>query len=92
MNFVFRVHAVQRMFERNITEDEVKKVITTGKIIAKYPDDQPFPSKLILGWIENRPLHVVVAENFSKNDIIVITVYEPTLEKWEEDFETRRKE
>lgn len=64
MNFVFRVHAVQRMFERKITEDEVKKVITTGKIIAKYPDDQPFPSKLILGWIEDRPFMLLLRKTF----------------------------
>ncbi|MEW5798429.1 MAG: DUF4258 domain-containing protein [Bacteroidota bacterium] len=91
MSFVFRVHAVQRMFERQITENEVKEVIQTGKIIARYPEDKPFPSKLVLGWIKNRPIHIVVAESVSTNDVIVITVYEPTLDKWEENFEARRK-
>jgi hypothetical protein len=79
------------MFERRISKEEVKEVITTGKIIESYPNDKPFPSKLILGWIRNRPLHVVVAEDFLLNDIIVITAYEPTMDKWEMNFEKRRE-
>jgi hypothetical protein len=34
---------------------------------------------------------VVAAENRSKQLVIVITAYEPTLDKWEPDRKTRRK-
>ena len=44
---VFRVHAIQRMFQRGISEEEVKQVIATGKAIETYTTDKPFPSRLI---------------------------------------------
>ena len=53
---VFRVHAIQKMFERSIRRDDVQEVIDNGEIIREYPDDTPFASRLILGWIQKRPL------------------------------------
>lgn len=47
---VFRIHAVKRMFQRNFTEKEVREVIESGEIIESYPDDTPYPSRLMLGW------------------------------------------
>jgi hypothetical protein len=44
---IFRVHAIQRMFQRRISEEEVKQVVATGEAIETYPTDKPFPSRLI---------------------------------------------
>ena len=74
---IFRVHAVQRMFERKIDEEDVRHVIRTGETIEDYPADQPYPSRLILGRRNRRPLHVVAAYNNDDDQIIIITVYEP---------------
>ena len=60
---VFRVHAIEAMFERHINETDVQYVLVTGKTIESYPDDKPYPSRLVLGWRGSRPLHVVVADN-----------------------------
>jgi hypothetical protein len=39
------------MFERGIKESHVSKVIAEGELIAEYPDDEPFPSMLLMaGW------------------------------------------
>ncbi|AEN73076.1 hypothetical protein Rhom172_1147 [Rhodothermus marinus SG0.5JP17-172] len=86
----FRRHALQRMAERKITVEDVKNVLKTGETIASYPEDRPYPSRLILGWIGTRPLHVVVADNDEDNVQIVITVYEPDPTLWEDDFKRRR--
>ena len=88
---IFRVHAVQRMFERNITRDDVKAVIEAGEIIREYSDDKPFPSRLMLGWIENRPLHVVAADT-PDAETIIITAYEPDPALWETDFKTKKEQ
>ncbi len=90
MNFVYRVHAIERMFQRDVNEADVEYVVQMGEIIENYPDDQPYPSFLVLGHIDKRALHVVYAKDENET-IIVITVYEPTLEKWLEDLKTRRK-
>ncbi len=86
----FRVHAIQRMFERFIDENDIRSVLEKGEIIAEYSDDNPFPSMLVLGNAKNRPIHVVVAYNKEVNELIVITVYEPDREKWEADFKRRK--
>ena len=87
---VFRVHALLRMFERRISTDDVKAVIGSGETIEDYPDDRPYPSRLVLGWRGARPLHVIVADNLSENELIVITAYEPDPELWEADFRRRK--
>jgi hypothetical protein len=88
---VFRLHVVRRMFERSITVSEVRAVIAAGEIIRDYPDDRPYPSRLILGWPTGRPLHVVAADNPADATTIIITAYEPTLDLWEVDFKHKRK-
>ena len=88
---IFRIHAIQRMFERNISESDVKSVINEGKIIQAYPEDKPYPSKLVLGFVNGRPIHIVYADNRQGNERIIITVYEPEKEKWDEKFERKIK-
>ncbi len=88
-NILWQKHALQRMMEREITRDDVKKILLKGAIIEQYPDDKPVPSVLILGWIKDRPLHAVVA--FDNKRIFVITVYEPDQNYFQSDFKTRKK-
>ncbi len=87
---VFRVHAIQRMFERGFTEEDVRSVVETGENIEYYPNDSPYPSRLMLGWRGIRPVHIVVAENQDENEVIIITVYEPDKALWEPDFRRRK--
>jgi len=87
---IFRTHAVQRMFQRNINESDVRNILMRGETIEHYDDDKPYPSRLILGWIYERPIHVVAADNEPDNEIIVETVYEPDKEKWSVDFKRRK--
>jgi len=88
---VFRVHTIQRMFERRISEEDVRRVLETGKTSESYPDDEPYPSRLVLGWSGARPSHVVVADNRDQDETVVITVYEPDPDRWEPDFSERRR-
>ena len=45
----FRIHAIQRMFLRRISEDNVRHVLASGEVIEDYPEDTPYPSRLVLG-------------------------------------------
>ncbi len=90
MNIKFRFHALSRMFERKISENDVLQVLLTGKIIEDYPTDQPYPSCLKLGFIKKRPIHVVTATATDEETTVIITVYEPDLERWEPGFEKRK--
>jgi hypothetical protein len=88
---VFRIHAVQRMSHRGISEGDVREILTTGETIEEYPDDTPYASRLVLGWREGRPLHLVVADNVGAHEIIVITVYDPDPRHCEPGFRQRRR-
>lgn len=83
-------HAVRQMFQRGISTHEIEFVIEQGEIIKSYPDDQPFPSNLSLGWINHRPIHVVYSINEVEKVVIVITAYEPSPDLWEEGFRTKK--
>jgi hypothetical protein len=86
---IFRTHAIQRMFQRIIDGGDVRRILSSGETIEEYPDDTPYPSRLIMGWIEKRPIHIVVADNIADNETIIITVYEPESDKWSADFRRR---
>jgi hypothetical protein len=39
---IFRVHAVQRMFEHRVSVDNVRFALSTGVVIEEHSADQPF--------------------------------------------------
>ena len=86
---VYRVHAVQRMSQRSISDGDVRLVLTAGEVIEDYTTDLPYPSQLVLGWSGGRPLHVVAAQNAVDQETIIVTVYEPDPSKWTPDFRRR---
>lgn len=79
------------MMQRSISPADVKAVIDHGEIINRYPDDQPYPSVLMLHTIDKRPVHVVVGKNNDSGECVVITVYIAGEEYWESDFRTKKE-
>ena len=79
------------MFERSVSLEEVNTVLANGETIADYPDDTPYSSRLVLGWIDKRPLHVVAAYNQADSETIVVTVYEPDPDAWDADYRRKKK-
>lgn len=86
---IYRVHAIRRMFEQGIRGPDVEQVIASGEVIKEYPEDKPYPSRLVLGFVGGRPLHVVAADNTADVETIIITVYEPDPRRWDESFHRR---
>jgi len=90
----FTKHALQRMHERSISEEDVESVITHGEIIKEYLNDTPYPSCLVLLIIAEKPIHVVysIYDSGDEKHYYIITVYNPSLEEWHGDYKTRRIE
>jgi hypothetical protein len=82
-------HALIRMDERQIDFDDIRRILDAGETIERYPDDTPYPSRLLLGWIGTRPVHVVIAED-APDSVLVVTVYVPRPEEWSQDFRSRK--
>ncbi len=87
----FSRHALERMFQRGIPPEAVDSLIHQGEIIATYADDRPYPSVLILGQFEGRPVHAVIAGNEQTGECQVITVYQPDPALWDATFKKRKK-
>ncbi|RPJ23404.1 MAG: DUF4258 domain-containing protein [Chloroflexi bacterium] len=87
---LFRVHAVQRMFERKVSVRNVSQALQSGEIIEDYSAEMPEPGKLLLGFQGKRPFHMVVSENPETNEVTIVTVYIPDPQKWDKNFRGRR--
>jgi hypothetical protein len=89
--FILSRHAYMRTVERGIFIDEIIETSKNLEIIEEYPDDKYSPSCLLLGFTNKmRPLHTHISID-SSNILKIITIYEPDLNIWFEDFKTRRK-
>ena len=89
-NIEWQRHILERMMERDISREIVKKVLLTGEIVEDYPEDKPYPSGLFFGMIGGVPFHVVAALDPIGGYCFIITVYRPDLEHFESNYKTRR--
>jgi hypothetical protein len=87
-------HARREMQEEefgSITDQEVYEAICRSEVIETYPDDTPYPSVLIFGMTDaNRPLHVVCAYDKGDDRVVVVTVYQPDPDRWEDNRRRKR--
>ena len=86
----FSRHAFERMFQRGINPEAVVRIIAGAEVIVEYPDDQPFPSALLLGFHEKLPVHAVVARESAAGDCHLVTIYWPDPAIWDGSFKKRR--
>jgi len=80
------------MFYRGLSKDDVIAKIRSGNTIFNYPDDQPYPSRLLLDMVNDIPVHVVVAWDEKDYAGYVVTAYIPSSEIWSVDFKTRKQQ
>ncbi|MBP6179458.1 MAG: DUF4258 domain-containing protein [Anaerolineales bacterium] len=87
-DLLFRVHAVQRMFERQVSAKRVRAAVEVQDVIEDYSHEMSAPSRLLMGMQGRRPFHVVVTED--PRAVTVVTVYLPSFDKWKKDFRSRK--
>jgi len=91
-NYRITKHARLVMAERGIATTMIEKAVEFGEIFEREPDDQPYPSVLILGWLESGdPLHIKCSKSPEVPNLRIVTVYEPDDAKWESDYKTRKR-
>ncbi len=90
-NIAWQKHALERMLERRIARNSVKKVLLAGELIESYLDDKPYASYLVAGGDDSEIYHVVVAYDEKSETCFIITVYRPDLKYFESDLKTRRR-
>jgi len=88
--FFFSSHAIKRMFERSLSRDDVVCAIEQGEVIRDYPEDNPYPSCLILWFLNETPIHVVLARNDSDLSCYIVTAYVPSEAIWQAGFKEKK--
>lgn len=83
-------HINMRLKERFISRDQIINSVSNFEIIEEYQNDKYLPSCLVCSEFENKKFHIQIALDYKDNSIIIVTTYQPSREKWNEDFKTRR--
>jgi len=87
----WRIHALERMLERDISRKDVRTVVVNGEIIEEYPSSYIYPACLVCGTRSRGPLHVVIAWDAIRRWAYIITAYVPDEEHFTKDFRVRRR-
>src|SRR5205809_1020924 len=85
-------HAIAELAEESWSRREVEEALQSSEIVEDYPSQHRFlPDCLVLGWMSSRkPVHAVVAIDETHDRLFVVTVYQPSLEEWEDGWRTRK--
>ena len=76
-------HAEVEREAEAITIDDIKTAILNGELLEDYLDDPRGHSCLMLGTAQDgRPLHIVLTILAQIEQVLIITVYIPSLPKW----------
>ncbi|MBU1487646.1 DUF4258 domain-containing protein [bacterium] len=91
-DFYITYHAFLMINEREVERSEMLNALYKGEVIERNPKSKPYPSFLVLGWLRTGdPLHVKCSHSTIGKRLRIVTVYEPSDEKWEKDYKTRKK-
>ncbi len=84
-------HADEEAENDDLTFEEIYYSVLHGEIIENYPEDEPYPSCLILGrTFASVPVHSVWAYNNVSKWAVMITVYRPDPNMWVDWRERKR--
>ncbi len=83
-------HILQRMRQRKISVSDILTVLNDFSIIKEYKVDKPFPSYLLVGFADKKPIHIVVGVNEIDFEIHLITAYIPDDLIWEDNYRRRK--
>ena len=84
-------HADEEMAADGLQLDNVVLALRKGEVIEDYPADYPLPSCLVYGQTNSGDhIHSVWAYNERVSRAILITVYRPDPQRWE-NWRTRKR-
>jgi hypothetical protein len=87
------LHAVKKLRVEGLRKIEVENSLKDCIIIEDYPvEGRPLPDCLVLRFIGYKPVHSAVAIDRDFDRILIVTVYRPSAERWEDDWKTRKKQ
>lgn len=85
-------HALSELASEPVSVSEVEIALRQAEVIEDYPHLHRYlPDCLVLAFtLPNQPIHCVIALNEPQDYILIVTVYQPSVEEWNYDWKTRR--
>jgi hypothetical protein len=88
---VWTYHVNMRLKGRYIARETILSSVDTFEVIEEYPEDKYLPSYLVYAAHGQEIFHIHIAIDREGDNVRIITVYKPTMDKWQEDYKTRRQ-
>ena len=89
---LWSLHAIKKLREEGLKKTPVEESLKACDLVEDYQTEgRPLPDCLVLGFINSEPVHIVVAIDADFDRILLVTVYRPLAERWENDWKTRRR-
>lgn len=88
-HFILRVHGFVEMKLEGLTVGDLSVAGSNSEVLEEYPERPEGYTKLLLGPLEERPLHIVINVQEFHDDpsypLAVVTVYEPEPPSWRDE-------
>ncbi|NOZ05210.1 MAG: DUF4258 domain-containing protein [Chloroflexi bacterium] len=86
-------HGIVELVNEGWSRAPLEEGLQNCVVIEDYPTlHRRLPDCLVLGWLKTgEPFHAVIAIDGVNERLFVVTVYEPSLEEWEDDWQTRKQ-
>src|SRR3972149_1277452 len=85
-------HALNEIAAESFTVGDVEYALHQAEVIEEYPPHHRYlPDCLTLAFVAGgQPIHCVIGVNEPQDYILIVTVYQPNAEEWENDWRTRK--
>ncbi len=86
------MHAEREREMDMISARELEHALENCEIIENYSHDPRGQSCLVLGFYQSKPIHAVYTIKFDPEEVLIITVYDPSKrpDKWTDNYRKRR--
>ena len=85
-------HALAELASEPVSVVDVEVALEQAQVIEDYPHLYRYlPDCLILAFVSaGWPIHCVIALNEPQDYVLIVTIYQPDVEEWEDDWKTRK--
>lgn len=88
-SYKLSAHADNERLADGLALEELELALMNCRILEHYPEDRRGESCLALGFVGVLPVHAVCGKNMAGN-LVLITVYIPSMPKWKDPFTRNR--
>ncbi|MBF0338159.1 MAG: DUF4258 domain-containing protein [Nitrospirae bacterium] len=85
------MHALRKLRIEGFKKNDVEGLLKECTLVEDYMmEGRPLPGCLVLGYVGISVVHIVVAIDKDNDRILIITLYKPSGDRWENDWKRRK--